>query len=367
MTHLRRRTLWLAATALTATMAMAQPMPPHPKVGSINPNPHIVGAKPSPDSKSVPDAPKLPYHLVKRAPLPNGYDTTLVSAVGLTPQGHSIFLSRNPAVMLVEFDSSDKFLRTFDPNIAIGPHALKVDRHGNIWVTDSFLNVVWKLNPKGEPLKAMGERGVVKPWDDTKWNGAFNQPTDIAIDKDDNLYVVQGHGGTSNPLECTFCMTYSKASSNPPQGSDPRIIKFDKDGNFVASRSLAHADGTYPTIHTVAITPKGDIWVSDRQEQTIIVLDSNLNVLRQMKEPKLVSGLFSDAKGQMWMSAGMDGRILKLADDGKVEGWLGEPGRSDDFSSPLIGEAHFLAVTPDEKTIYLADSVNGKILEYKHD
>jgi hypothetical protein len=58
---------------------------------------------------------------------------------------------------------------------------------------------------------------------------------------------------------------------------------------------------------------------------------------------------------------------MKLDDEGKVLGWIGEPGRSPDSNSPQIGEAHFLAVTPDEKTIYMADSVNGKILEWKHD
>ena len=180
--------------------ASAQPAAPRPPAADAPPrDPHIVSPTASPDSKLTPDAPMLPYHLVQRAPLP--VKTTLVSAVGLTPEGHQIFLTRNPAAMLLEFDKNDKFLRTFNPNIAIGPHGLRVDPHGNIWVTDSFLNVVWKLNAKGEPLMELGTRGEDKPWDDTKWNGAFNQPLDIAFDKDDNFYVIQGHGGTSNPLE----------------------------------------------------------------------------------------------------------------------------------------------------------------------
>ena len=44
----------------------------------------------------------------------------------------------------------------------------------------------------------LGTRGEVAKWDDAKWNGMFNQPMDVAFDKDDNFYVVQGHGGTSN-------------------------------------------------------------------------------------------------------------------------------------------------------------------------
>ena len=352
-----------AALGLGAASAQpAAPRPPRPDAPERDP--HIVSPTASPDAKLTPDAPLLPYHLVQRAALP--VKTTLVSAVGLTPEGHQIFLTRNPAAMLLEFDKNDKFLRTFNPNMAIGPHGLRVDPHGNIWVTDSFLNVVWKLNPKGEPVMEFGTRGENKPWDDSKWNGAFNQPLDVAFDKDDNFYVIQGHGGTSNPLDCAYCMTYARAKPQVPQGSDPRLFKFDKNGNYLSSRALPHADGTYPTNHTVIVTPKGEIWASDRQQQTIKVFDMNLNPLREIKEPRLVSGLFVDAKGQVWMSAGMDGRIFKLADDGKVLGYLGEPGRSPDPDAPGIGEAHFLAVTPDQNTIYMADSVNGKILEWKH-
>ena len=66
----------------------------------------------------------------------------------------------------------------------------------------------------------------------------------------------------------------------------------------------------------------------------------------------------------------MDGMLMRLDDNGKIMGWIGERGRARDnspgMSPDAIGEAHFLAVTPDEQTIYLADSVNGKMVEIKH-
>jgi hypothetical protein len=252
--------------------------------------PHIDPPVPSRDLRA-PDAPMLPFHFAAMPALPPGIETTLVSAPALTPEGHLIMLTRNPAAMLMEFDAGGKFLRTFDPNITIGPHGLKIDRRGNIWVTDSFLNVVWKLDAKGEPLKVFGTRGEVKAWDDSKWNGAFNQPVDVAFDKDDDFYVVQGHGGTSSPLQCALCMTYAKSRTEPPQGSDPRVMKFDKGGNLLASRSLPHANGTYPTIHTVMVTPKGEVWVSDRQQRKIMVLDqSGQRAVRGCQGPDLDVG-----------------------------------------------------------------------------
>jgi hypothetical protein len=91
---------------------------------------------------------------------------------------------------------------------------MRVDRSGNIWILDHFLNVLWKLKPNGEPLMTVGTRGEVAKWDDTKWNGTFNQPMDVAFDKEDNFYVVQGHGGTAGPPDCTYCASYNTAK--PP-------------------------------------------------------------------------------------------------------------------------------------------------------
>ena len=148
----------------------------------------------------------------------------------------------------------------------------------------------------------------------------------------------------------------------PEVSVGPRVFEFNKNGNYLSSRALPHADGTYPTIHSVIFTPKGELWVSDRQLNKIMVFDTNLKPIREIQEPNLTSGLFVDAKGNFWMSAGMDGMIMSLNADGKITGWIGKSGR-DAYG---IGEAHYLAVTPDEKTIYIADSINAKVLKLEH-
>ena len=45
---------------------------------------------------------------------------------------------------------------------------MRVDRHGNIRVIDSFLNVVRKLDASGEPLMALGTRGETVPWTENR-------------------------------------------------------------------------------------------------------------------------------------------------------------------------------------------------------
>src|ERR1700679_2808053 len=112
---MKRVPIILLVLGLGCAAASAQPArsSAHPPVGKTNPDPHIISYPPLPDSKLPPDAPMLPYHLVPRATLPDNIVITLVSAVALTPQGHTIFLTRNPSAMLLEFDKNDKFLRTF--------------------------------------------------------------------------------------------------------------------------------------------------------------------------------------------------------------------------------------------------------------
>jgi DNA-binding beta-propeller fold protein YncE len=323
--------------------------------------------QPSPTPNLQPLAvPTLPYAFGKNLTEANGQRLANVGSIALTPSGNLIVFNRNPVIQMVEFDPTGKAVRAFNPNIAVNAHGLRIDRHGNIWAVDSFLNVVWKLNAKGEPLAMYGKRGEVGPWTDDKWNGMFNQPLDVAIDDDDNFYVVQGHAGTSEPPSCTYCATYSNPNRAAMPGSDARVIKFDKTGKYLGTLALPHGPTErYPFIHTIVVTKKGELWIGDRQENKIIVASRDLKKLREIQQPVLTSGLFVDAKGDVWQSAGMDGMIVKLDENGKIVGQLGKAGRTQDPNSTDIGEAHYMVVTPDQKTIYIADSVNAKVLVAK--
>lgn len=325
-------------------------------------DPRIAVQVATPDLKPL-DAPRLPYRFVAKPLAPLGQRFGNVSAVALTPAGHLLVLNRNPQIMMIEYDAAGRFVRTFNPNITVSGHGMRVDRHGNIWVVDSFLNVIWKLSPSGDPLLVLGKRGTIGPWTEGSWNGMFNQPLDVAFDSDDNLYVVQGHGGTANAPACDLCATYDTVKLPVSQGSDPRVLKFDRNGRLLASRPMDDGKGPYPTIHSVIVTPRGELWVADRQHNRIVVLDRELRPLREIAQPTRACGLFVDARGQIWMSSGMDGMVMRLDADGRIAGWVGQAGHSDDPDSDLIGEAHYLVVTPDQKTIYVADSVNAKVLK----
>jgi hypothetical protein len=344
---------------------------PSPNPGDFGPDPANIPVPTAPTAPP-PGVSMLPFRFGARPVPPLGQKFGNVAAVAFTPEGHLLVFNRNALFEMVEYDATgSNVLRVFNPNIAVNPHALRVDRYGNIWATDAYWNVVWKLNSKGEVLMMLGKRGENGPWSDATWNGMFNQPLDIAFDQDDNFYVVQGHGGTSPPEDCSFCTTYPYAArpdrravpARPPvvQGSDPRLMKFDKGGRLITSVSLAHPTGPFATIHTIVMSPTGELWVGDRNAKKLIVLDRSLKRLREIQENYLACGLFVDAEGGLWMSAGMNGMIFKLDWNGKILGWFGQWGTNADSND--IGEAHQLAVSKDLKTVYVADSVLAHVLK----
>ncbi len=366
---MKRPAVLLFLCACVVTVVSAQN--PSPTPGDFGPDPANI---PVPTAATPPPAgvPMLPFRFGARPAPPLGQKFGNVAAVAFTPEGHLLVFNRNAQIEMVEYDATGStVLRVFNPNIAINPHALRVDRYGNIWATDGYWNVLWKLNAKGEVLMMLGKRGENAAWNDAEWNGMFNQPLDIAFDQDDNFYVVQGHGGTSPPEDCSFCTTYPYAAradrhavaARPPvvQGSDPRLMKFDKNGRFVASVSLAHPTGPFATTHTVVVSPTGELWVGDRNAKKLIVFDRNLKRLREIQVGYLTCALFVDAQGGLWMGAGMDGMVFKLDWNGKVLGWFGKFGNNPDSND--IGEAHQLAVSRDLKTIYVADSINAHVLK----
>ena len=129
---------------------------PSPNPGDFGPDPANI---PAPTAPTAPPAgvPMLAFHFGARPVPPLGQKFGNVAAVAFTPEGHLLVFNRNAQIEMVEYDATgSKVLRVFNPNIAINPHALRVDRYGNIWATDAYWNVLWKLSAKGEVQMMLG-------------------------------------------------------------------------------------------------------------------------------------------------------------------------------------------------------------------
>jgi sugar lactone lactonase YvrE len=167
-------------------------------------------------------------------------------------EGH-IYVFHRGKHPLMEFDSAGKFVRSIADDLFVTAHTLRVDAEDNIWTTDVGAHVVLKLSPEGRVLLALGRMRM--PGDDVLH---FNQPTDVAFDRDGNLYVTDGEGNS-------------------------RVLKFDKYGNVLLGWGMkGSGPGQFDLPHSIAID--GDlVYVGDRENARIQVFDRDGRFLREWK------------------------------------------------------------------------------------
>lgn len=284
---------------------------------------------------SIPDAPALAYRFAAAPQPPRGtIGFANVNGVGLLKDGRLVVNQRMPMYQVLVYAADGRLLRNLDPNIQSRPHGMRIDSADNIWMTDQQCNTVTKINANGDVLLRLGTSGKAGTWNEAKGERLFNQPTDIAFAPNGDLYVSTGHGGP-----------------------DPRVLHFDKAGKFINTWSMAHAEGPNPTIHTMVVRKNGEVYVGDREAKKIRVFDANGKLLREIPQKNLICGLYVDSKDQLWMTTGMDGMVLKLGWDGKVLGVIGKSG----FGATDFGEAHYMTMSADAKTMYVSDTVNNDI------
>jgi streptogramin lyase len=281
---------------------------------------------------SIPATPRLPLATAP-APQPVGFAYSSVAGIALNSKGRLFVYQRGP-VALMEFDEGGRFVRGFGEGMQTRAHSLRIDAADNLWVVDTGAHTVSKLGPNGEPLLTLGVKGQAGSWNEAAGSRLFNQPTDIAFAPNGDLFVSTGHGGP-----------------------DPRIVRFDRDGKFITTWSLAHPDGSAATIHTVVVDSQGAVYAGDREAMKIRVFDASGRHLRDLQMNNLICGLSVDPAGNLWMTSGYDGMVMRLDWSGRVLGWTGKPGKG----SNEYGEAHYLTVSRDLKTIFVSDTVNARV------
>jgi DNA-binding beta-propeller fold protein YncE len=218
-------------------------------------------------------------------------------------------------------------------------HGLRIDREGNLWATDVGAHTVIKVSPQGQVLMTLGTRGQSGMWDEAAGTRLFNQPNDIAIAANGDVFVIQGH--------------------TPGPGGDARVLKFDRTGKYLTQwGGKGNGPGQFQVAHGAAIDAQGLLWVVDRENQRIQVFDQNGKYVREMKYAGLPCAV-DIGKQYVYMVNGFAGQLLRLDLNGKVLAALGKPGKG----PGEFGEAHFMAVSPKDE-IYVADSVNGALVKF---
>src|SRR5438309_2627873 len=196
-------------------------------------------------------SPKLNYDMIPDFfQLPPAEHLVEPAGIAVNSKGH-IYVFHRGKHPLMEFDSSGKFLRSIADELFVTAHMVRVDLEDNIWTAAIGSHVVLKLSPEGRVLLALGRMRI--PGDDVLH---FNQPTDVACDRDGNIYVTDGYGNS-------------------------RVLKFDKYGRPLLGWGMkGSGPGQFDTPHTIVID--GDlVYAGDRENARIQIFDRNGGFLRQ--------------------------------------------------------------------------------------
>jgi DNA-binding beta-propeller fold protein YncE len=298
-----------------------------------------LAQRPSDPALLVPqNAPALEFVPVPD-PLKLPADTKLgaSASVAFNSKGHLIVLYRG-LQPLAEFDANGTFIRSFGEDLFTRTHGLRIDADDNIWVTDVTSHIVVKLSPQGQVLLTLGVKGQAGDWNEATQSRFLNEPTDVAIGPNGDIFVAQGH---------------------TPAGGDPRVLKFDKTGRFLKTWGGKGTEpGKFVLAHGVALDAKGLVWVADRENQRIQVFDTDGAFVREMKYAGLPCGIHI-GQDAVYMVNGFAGQILKLSLDGQVLAATGKAGKG----LGEFGEAHYVTVSP-KGELYVADTVNGAVQKF---
>ena len=299
-----------------------------------------LAQRPSDPALLIPEtAPQLDYVAVPNpVTVPAGTTMGAAAAVAFDAKGHLYVLTRG-AQAFFEFDPNGAFVRAFGDKMFTRSHGLKIDRDGNLWATDVGGHVVVKLNPAGQVLLTLGTRGEAGEWNEAAGSRKLNQPNDVAIAANGDVFVVQGH--------------------TPGAKGDARVLKFDKDGRFIKSwGGKGKEPGQFDVAHGAAFDAKGLLWVMDRENQRIEIFDGEGTFVRQLTYKGLPCSV-AIGRDHVYMVNGFAGQVVQLDLSGKVLAVTGKPGTA----LGEFGEAHFIAISP-KGDLYVADSVNGALVKF---
>jgi len=283
------------------------------------------------------DAPALPY---TAAPdpfqLPDGVTFGPVASVAINSAGDFFVYNRGPHP-LMQFRRDGTFVRFLADGLIQRAHGLRIDREGNLWITDVAAHVVLRLNPQGRVTLVLGAQGTAGDFNQAFKFPLLSEPTDVAFGPSGEVYVSEGHGGAI-----------------------ARVRKFDRDGNFVAAwGKKGTAPGEFGVAHSIIVDPKGLVWVTDRENGRIQIFDAHGTLVRSLTVTGRPNGLGLGRDGFVYLTDGNAGKVLKLDLEGRVLGALGSLGKA----SGQFGEAHWVELDA-ERNIYVGDVFNWRVQKF---
>ena len=249
-----------------------------------------------------------------------------VSGVDFDSKGNLFITSRGgTAPRLTVWNPDGTFQREFPTPAqpSDDAHSVVIDRANNdiIWWVLEAGCAVYKMDQSGKVLMVMGTPG--QDFSFTHDPAHFSHSTDIAWDKEGNLYVSDG-----------------------AESINSRLMKFEKNGKSLKTIGGPVGSGNlqFHYSHGLFITDDDRILVCDRNQGRIQVFDKNLNFITSWTSCPKPYDIKRDNFGNYWVVGGTTNRIDNIdINTGKVLYSYTGVG--------LTGNLHSLAMSPNGELI----------------
>jgi streptogramin lyase len=296
------------------------------------------------------DAPN-PYQTIAGwAKLPEGRTWGSTSAVEIDKDGVSIWVAERCGANNCAGSNLASVLKSFGEGIIAWPHGIHVDREGNVWVTDArdnrpargrgaaadappppqpaeiYGHQIHKFSPDGKLLMSLGTKGGGR---DSLY---FWQPNDVLVAPNGDIFVVEGHS--------------SNATANA------RILKFDKTGTLLKTYGkFGKGPEDLDQPHALAMDSRGRLFVGDRGNNRILIMDQDFKLLDTWYQFSRPSGIYIDAQDRIYVADSESGSVapdrptwkrglrIGSAKDGSIVAFIPDPATNPPSTSSAEGVA----------------------------
>lgn len=231
------------------------------------------------------------------AKLPEGREWGSTSAVFVGPDdtiwvaercGQNSCVGKDDVDPVLHYDRDGNLIKTFGAGMIVWPHGIFVDKDSNVWITDARGegnrgHQVIKFDKNGRELMRLGKAGVAGDGPDE-----FNQPSDVLVAPNGDIFVADGHGS----------------------GGNNRIVKFDSRGRFIKTWGTTGAEaGEFRDPHALAMDSLGRLFVGDRGNSRTQIFDQDGKHLATWTQFGRPSGLYID-KDDMLYAADSETHVI---------------------------------------------------------